>query len=600
MAGSWNQNVNFIQDGERVDAKVSGRPDRALTDRTQYLKDRIDAIDSGRALYAFSVSVESSVAVGQAVYWNVENQRFEKALSNVFVDENGILVNSTTSEIVGVVHSKESATIANLLIAGQASLDISAAVDGAVEAGRYFLSGTQAGFLVKQATSVSIPVLINDGNGVVYVQIQPKDLSESHQHYKMELFMEPAGTADVETVHGSARAVIIDPDPDLPGWLPASHTIFEGIAPPRAAFGYNLPQHASLSRIWPPIPEESASVTVFMNLGGPLANTGLEIPTGPDGLVIIDRNGIWWMSDCDGEAPWQDYYNSATSETSSISYPECPRNASSKLVLYFSKVKYGSGSSVVTSLRNNSTSSPLVITDLDGNAAHSGDLKIAFDSNFLVTSNTATGSLVLKTVTDNTFTRGRVTEGIKAANGSVTITSTESRLDGSDTLHQGIISIGANLEGISRFILPQIVRLIDVKERYESNIMYLGMSAGMQSSVRYKFKLPGADAFPTNPKLKLRLWLTGDTQTATFPSLSVTYRRIPRATAATSLPTTDTIVTLTTGMALGIDEYIEKDSAQFTVAESDVVLFTVTRSASDGYLGEIGIIDAIAVLSPGS
>jgi len=39
MAGSWNANINFIQDGERVDANVSGRPDRSLSDRTSYLKD---------------------------------------------------------------------------------------------------------------------------------------------------------------------------------------------------------------------------------------------------------------------------------------------------------------------------------------------------------------------------------------------------------------------------------------------------------------------------------------------------------------------------------------------------------------------------------
>ena len=49
MAGSWNANINFIQDGERVDATVSGRPDRALTDRTQYLKDRIDALAADAA-----------------------------------------------------------------------------------------------------------------------------------------------------------------------------------------------------------------------------------------------------------------------------------------------------------------------------------------------------------------------------------------------------------------------------------------------------------------------------------------------------------------------------------------------------------------------
>jgi hypothetical protein len=600
MAGSWNQNINFIQDGERVDANVSGRPDRSLSDRTQYLKDRIDAQDNGQALFAFDVTVESTVNVGQAVYWSEANQKFEKALAAVELDANGAMVNTRSSNIIGIVYSKTSATVATLLLSGKATVNISAAVDGSVTAGKYYLSGTQAGFLVNQVTSTGLPVLINDGNGNVYVQIQPKDLADSHQHYNIDLLMLPAGTSSVQTVHGAARAVITSPDPDLPGWLPADHVSFQGLAPAKAAFGYNLPQHEALNRVWPPIPEGNASMTVFLNQGGPLANTGLEIPIGPNGLAIIDRNGIWWMSDCDGEAPWQEYYNSSISETSSISYPECPRNAESRLVLYFSKVKYGSGSTVVTSLRTDSETSPLVITNLDGNAANSGDLKIAFDSSFLVTTQTAQGSLVLKNVTSNTFTRGRVVEGIKATNGSVTITSTESRLDGSDTLYQGIVSIEANLEGVERTILPQVVRLIDCRERYENEIMYLGFPAGIESAVRYKFKLPGADGFPNNPKLKLRLWLTGDALTTTFPTLVVSYRRIPRAVTQAALPTSDTYLTLTTGMALSVDYYVEKNSAQITVEESDVVLFTISRQSDDGYLGEIGLIDAVAVLSPGS
>jgi hypothetical protein len=51
-------------------------------------------------------------------------------------------------------------------------------------------------------------------------------------------------------------------------------------------------------------------------------------------------------------------------------------------------------------------------------------------------------------------------------------------------------------------------------------------------------------------------------------------------------------------MALTADYYIEKNSSTFAVSESDEVLFTVTRSATDGYAGEVGILDAVAVLSP--
>lgn len=596
MAGSWNQNVNFIQDGERVDASVSGRPDRALSDRTQYLKDRIDAIDSGRALYAFDASVESSVLVGQAVYWNSANQRFEKALAFVGVSSNGILSNNSSSDVVGVVYSKSSSTVADILLAGQATLDISQAVSGSVTAGRYYLSGTEPGFIVKQATGVALPVLVYDGTSQVYMQVQSRDLSESHQHYKVELFTTTAGVHVIPSVGN--RHVINDADDSLPGWLPADDPSFNGLAPANAAFGYNLAAHPDLSRLWPPLPESAASLTLFSGTQA----LGQEVPLGADGLAIINTNGIWWMSDCYGDVPWDvDYTASFSSEPqSSLGYPECPRDLTRKLVLYFSKVKYGNGSTVVTSIRADSTSSPIRVTNLDGNPATSGDIKLSFDSDYQITSTTQQGSLVLKTVDSTNFTQGRVIEGLKASNGSVILTGTHSRADGSDTIYQGIVSVEANIDGVSRYILPQITRLIDVKERYENEIMYLGMSPGIQSSVRYKFKLPSGDAFPSNPKLKLRLWLTGDTLTSNFPTLTVQYRRIPRVTSATAIPTSDTSLSFTTGMNLGVDQYIEKDSAQFTVAESDVVLFTVTRSASDGYLGEIGILDAVAVLSPGS
>ena len=595
MSGSWNANVNFIQNGEKVDANITGRPDRALSDRTEYLKQRIDALDNGQAIFAFDVTVDSTVAVGNAVYWNSATQKFEKALAAVESDSQGRMINSKKSEVIGVVHSKASATVATLLLSGKASIDITAAVGESVTAGRYFLSGMTAGGLSKQQPGVSPAVLYADGNGLVYVQPQVKDLAENHSHYKIELYTTVAGVHDIPSP--GERHVIISPDSSLPGWLPASHQVFQGLAPGNAAFGYNLSQHTELNRLWPPLPAEAASLVLFH---GDLA-LGQELPTGPEGLVIVDRNGIWWMSDCYGDVPWDIGYRTSLSSSAapSLGYPECPRDLTRKLTLYFSKVRYAAGLTAVTSLRPFNATTPIRVVDFDGNDAVSGDLKLKFDSSFLITSETATGSLVLKTLNGTNFTRGRVVEGVKAANGSVTITSTESRLDASlETVYQGIVTIEANIEGLERAIPPQVVRLIDVRERYESDIMYLGFPAAIQSSVRYKFKLPGSDGFPASAVLKLRLWLTGDATTGTFPTLTVSYRRIPRAVSATAIPSSDTALTFTTGMALTADYYIEKNSSTFAVSESDEVLFTVTRSATDGYAGEVGILDAVAVLSP--
>jgi hypothetical protein len=595
MAGNWTDNVKFIQDGERVDANISGRPDRSLADRTVYLKDRIDAIDNGQATFAFDVAVDETVVVGNAVYWNVANQRFEKALAEVYSTTNGSFETTSRTEVVGVVYSKASATVATLVLSGKVSLDISPAVVGSVTPGRYYLSGQEAGKILKQSPGLSISVLYADGNGVVYVSIQSKNLLEAHVHYKAELYMKPAGTATVQNVNGADRAVITSPDPDLMGWLPADHEVFNGLAPYGSAFGYNLDKDTKLAPLWPPLPESSASLTVFMDLeiGAALQNFGLEVPTGPNGLVIVDRNGIWWMSNCNGEAPWQEYYSSSSVQ-SATSYPECPRNAESKLVLYFSKVRYGNDSSVVTSIRPYNDATPIRVVDQDGNNVTAGDVILKFDSTYQIDQENVSGSLALKNIVNNKFKRGYVTEGLIAADDSVVITSTHSFVNGdSDTVHQGVVSIRADVEGLERFITPQVVRVIDAKERYESEIMYLGFQAEKTSSVRYKFRMPGASNFPTNPRIKLRLWLYGDASGS--PSLNVSYRLLPRPVAATALPTSDTIhgsvsVTITSG------QYKEVETAAIVVTESAEVLFTVERSATDGYLGEIGIIDAVAVL----
>lgn len=600
MAGSWNANVNFIQDGERVDANVSGRPDRTLTDRTQYLKDRLDELVSGgagQAIFAIDVAVDPAVAVGNPVYWHSANQRFEKALAVVEQTAEGALVNAPSAEVIGIVYEKTSSTVATLVTAGRIKIDLDAAVDGTVSAGRYYLSGLEPGKLIRQSSSVSVPVLYYDGVDTAYVQIQPKSLTETHNHLRVSLYSDPAGTINSPGI--GERYTISSANATLQGWLPADHSSFNDLAPVGAAFGYNLATHPELSVNWPPIPESSAAIVIF----GGQRSFGREMPVGDGGIAIIDRNGIWWMADCYGSAPWDiaTSFDDALAEdiinTSSCSLP----SSSEDIVLYFSKVRYAAGASNVSSLRTDSTSSPLVITDLDDNPAVSGDLKIKFDSNFLVSSTEDhVTSKALKSISGTTFTRGYVVGGIKAANDSVTLTSTNPRVAGGETIHQGVVTIETNFEGIERFILPQVVRLVDVKERYENDIMYLGMPASIASSVRYKFKLPSSGGMPASPILKLRLWLTGDATTSSFPTLTVSYRRLPKALTQATIPTSDTYLTLTTGMALTTDKYIEKTSASFSVAESDVVLFTISRSASDGYLGEIGILDAVAVLSPGA
>ena len=603
MPKTWVQNVGHVRDGEEVRASVTGRATRALEKQTGYLKERLEGLEESEAVFARGQIVEPDAAVGMAVYFDTADQRFERALAALETDPStGALVTAPSSDVVGVIWFKESSTTADILLLGKARLALDAAVDGAPIAGQYYLSAVEPGKLVRRRPGLGVPVLFATGtDDVVICRPVPRDLTEGHVHYKLSLVTFPAGT--VVPPDAGERHVITNPDESLPGWLPAGHASFQGLAPPKAAFGYNLDQHPELARLWPPLPEDAASVTLFRN---DVDGYGSELPMGPRGLVVVDRNGIWWMSDCYGDVPWETSLNNTDSTSSSLvssAGPECPRDTVRALVLYFAKVQFATDKGVVTSLEPADPLGPLAVLNCDGDPAKTGALKIAFNGRFLIDRNDEAGSLVVKSVTNaGKLNRGRVIEGVKAADASVTVVGTHEFNAGTaeepDPYQQGLVTIRANIEPAERIILPQLIRVNDAKERYYQADMYLGLPPARASDLRLKFRLPGADGFPASPKLKLRVVLLARTA-GTIPTLTLAYRRIPRPSGATPLPVTDTALALTTGLAVGADEYAEFESAAFTVAAHDVVLFSLVRGASDGYAGELGVLDVVAVLAEG-
>ena len=51
MSNKWLQNIKHVSPGEPVKAGVVARPDRVLADRTEYLRQRLDAAALGRAIF---------------------------------------------------------------------------------------------------------------------------------------------------------------------------------------------------------------------------------------------------------------------------------------------------------------------------------------------------------------------------------------------------------------------------------------------------------------------------------------------------------------------------------------------------------------------
>lgn len=599
MASSWTNKVEHVRDGEPVESRVDSRPTRALESQARYLKDRIDGIENRESLVITEAAVESDASLGMAVYWNGATSRFERALAEFkFNRENGVLETSPLSEVIGVVGYKHSSTIADVIIFGKYTLNIASVIDdsSSVTAGRYYLSGKTKGKLSKKPAIADVAVLHADGSGQVYVQPQLRDGPFNHVHYEFELSLEPCGDSPAPAPGGTYS--IINVDDGIKGWLPADHSSFNGLAPTGAAFGYNLSQHQALNNVFPPMPAESASVTLFKS---ETDGNGVELPIGTTGLVYIDINGIWWMSDCYEDVPWSNYLGSSSMSQSST--PECPRDMSRKLLLRFAKSSYSLERTVVTSLDAVSGSGLSIIGCYDNKAANTGPLKIDLDLGLAILNDTALGSLVFKEVQSNKFKRGRVIEGLVAADNSVTMTATHTRLldpedPASDTVYQGIVTISAGAETSQRLLQPQVVRLSDAKERYYQDVMYLALPPSQASSLRLKVLVPHADTLSATPTLKLRLRILGRTS-GTLPSLTLSYRVVPKPNGSTSeaLPTTDSSLSITTSYSVAADEYISRDSGPVSVDGEDIVFFTISRASGDGYAGEVGLLEIVGVLT---
>ena len=597
MASSWTNKVEHVRDGEPVDSKTDSRPTRALESQARYLKERVDGIENKEALVIYDSAVEADAAVGMAVYWNGLRARFERALAEFsFNEETRIIETSPLCDVLGVVLYKHSAEVADILIYGKGALDIASVIDdgSSVTAGRYFLSGKVKGNLSKKPAIADVAILHADGDGFVYVQPQLRDGPFNHVHYEFELSLDPCGESPTPGVNG--RHSIINVDDTIKGWLPADHASFNGLAPAKAAFGYNLPAHQALNNVFPPMPAESCSVTLFKSESD---GNGVELPMGQDGLVYVDINGIWWMSDCYSDVPWAYQTVSSSSVSSSVGdNPECPRDLTRKLLLRFARSSYGVDKTVVTSLDPIAGSGITILGCYDNKPANTGALKIGVDLALAIDGQSEPGSLVLKNIVSNKFKRGRVIEGLKSGDNSIVLSSTHNYVSGADTIHQGIVTVSSSANATERLLQPQVVRLSDAKERYYQEVMYLALPPSQASSVRLKVLLPHQDTFTDNPSLKLRLRLLGRT-TGTLPSLTASYRVLSASPGTPSaLPLSDSSLTMTTSTSLSADEYIDIDSSAITsISGQDIVFFTISRSSGDGYAGEVGIVEAVAVLT---
>ena len=615
MSGNWQNNIKYVNAGEPVQAGIVNRPDQVLAARTDYLKDRLDAAFVGQALFDSGATIAPDVLPGQPVYWNYTEHRYEKALAAAAIDATTqLLAIQPSSDCVGLCLRKHSETLGDIVLRGVVEIpELTNAIQAPIAAGRYYLSAVEPGKLVQQKPGVTVSVCYVQGpkdncSDVPRVVVMPhtRDFIGEHTHYRFDLVAAPAGQHDPDAAVDTGRHSITSPDPLLPGWLPASHASFNGKAPVGAWFGYNLAKHPALANVWPPVPIQS--VALLLDKGANRVGA-TEVPSGVDGLVVCDLNGIWWMSNCHGDVPWP-----ATLDTANPQPPEdpttgeCPRVEAMRVVIVFLRMLYGNDRSLVTSLKPD-IDSPIIVVNCNGAPATTGDL--ALNINLPVLADESIGGQALKEVVlGRKFKKGWITEGVFTLSNQLSITGTRGTARAlttaekaafsipstqAVTLHQGIVKIDYTDTLVEREISPQIIRLNDTVERLYMDIPYIGFPAGQASALRVRFNVADSN-LGNNLMMKVRVQYFGrggtPTQAATLPALYMTYRRLQApAAAGTPLATTDTAITFNSVVSLRVDTAVTRDSLPFDVAAGDTVLVTLGReySPSDVY-AEVGLL----------
>jgi hypothetical protein len=384
----WQPVVRPPITGEPVSQAVAGRGHRDNEQRTRHLKEVIDSALAGRALILRDQVMATTTRAYQAVYLDVDNvwKPAKAEFESGSISYPAYL--SRRAYAAGIVSGKDQPGLGSVCLYGEIQADSSllAVMDGDYSPSIVYLSMMAEGNLTtaRQPVSVRLGLIRGPdaaGNYRFLVQPQAKSELADHVHYKFDLYDIPAGRANcvppyddfmpAELEHDGPYPGLVhrvdEPDPDLPGWLPADSPVFAGILKPDGAkFGYNIDQHIELKEVWPPLPAQYA----YISLNG----RGLG-----SAQCIIDEFGIWWMDDRYGKAPWVINLSPCLSSSSLASnsssapgsgYPLETRD----IELWFTRLVFGPGANLVSSLRPADAS--IAVLDLNGVASRYGNLQV--------------------------------------------------------------------------------------------------------------------------------------------------------------------------------------------------------------------------------
>lgn len=350
------------------------------------------------------------------------------------------------------------------------------------------------------------------------------------------------------------------------------------------------------------------AITTFHAVAFPhSSDTAVKFPgfvTAKPDHVILDANGIWWMTDCYNEVPWPTDLNTVAPTSISVT-EDCPADidgADILLDLWYTNSLFFTNDQAVLSIQGAAGSGITVVCRGTDDVKSVGHLEILLFLGLLIDSDDdEAGHLVIKDIRDNTFFRGPIAESIRSASPEVVLTSDVPGL-GPNGERYGNIVLTANLDINGAEFAVDTVRLDGVTEEFFQDVLALGFSSARASEFRGRVKIPTRVALPAGTKMKLRFWVLGRTAGSIPASVfTLTRRTLTRPTTIltdeVTLPLVDVALTMTTTATITTaNNYIEMESAQFNVVAGDEILFTIKRSAPDSYAGELQLLRSEGVL----
>lgn len=531
----------------------------------------------GQAVFAFDAPVDPACQVGEPVFFSVANSRFEQSKLSLLVGPGGRTYASESSEAWGIISEKCAGDRAHILISGVATIDLSASTGSASPAGKFYLTGAVGQLSATIIHPLVVPVLLATGTGDIIFRPWFAESFPRYTPAKVELLTSPAGTA----VASLGVSSISSPSALSLGWLPASHSVFDGKAPLGAKFGYNYKQDAQLKYGWPPI-NPNGSRVYFEN--GGTQSVGSEVLLSDGIRLIINADGIWWMLDSVGQTPWTYPFDGATTGTRPLPLPR---------KMYLETDLTVQGTELLTGVTSLTTQIPwlAVLGTGSSTAAKIGDLSLVVDDANLYTTTTSDDGVVMKSVVGGKFVRGGAVSSLRSLSSAITLTGQQ------DVSGRFIGPVDMEFVGSKDYdLLPVDTQLFNATTESYGDLMALGLPPGRTSSFVCSFHVPAS--VPAGSKIKFVLWLSGG-QTYTVPStLTLKSRVFARPTSgAVSVPSENALVlSIPVGTSVPVGKYVELSSAQVTVSGGSTVYLRVTRTGGSDAVGtEIHVLKQFAV-----